>query len=115
MTPEKLHYVSELRLSTFNGIGSMLLGRTKDPDMAPWVYQQYAFVVLYMPVYLGRFYVVKPGKRGLEVAGWLSGAEFEAQYGPRVYWMARLRACLFPLVLWGGIAAIIITALVLKP
>jgi len=115
MMPDKLHYVSELRLSTFNGIGTMLVGRMKDPDMAPWVWQQCAFCIALFPVYFGRFYLVKPGKRGLEVAGRLSGAEFEAHYGPRVYWGARLRSYLLPVAVFGPICALIAALLIFLP
>jgi hypothetical protein len=115
MTPDKLHYVSELRLSLFNGIGTMLVGHMKDPDMAPWVWKQYAFCVFFVPVYLGRFYVVRPGKRGFEIAGWLSGAEFEAHYGPRVYWTARLRGYLLPLVMFGMMGLVVAGVFIFAP
>ena len=101
MFSKKLHLVTEIKLWRLNGIGTTLVGRLDDPEIAPYYYKQFAFTVFFFPVYFGRFYVVQRSRkiRGWQVAGWLSGAEIDELYGAKANLLFKLRALAIPIAL----------------
>jgi hypothetical protein len=100
-----VHVGAPTQMFRLNGIGTTVMGALRDPSISPWYFKQYAFTVLLIPIWMGRFYLVKDTKkrRTWRFAGWLSGAEIIKRYGAGAYWGFKLRALAFPVIVWGVI------------
>jgi hypothetical protein len=98
---ENLHYVSSIDLFSFYGIGTGLVGRIPGGRLRDWHFKRTAVTIFYIPVWLGRFYMVRRARKGIgwEVAGWLSPAEVKAHYGAASYQRALFRILVLPICL----------------
>ena len=107
-----LHVGTPRNLFRFNGIGTALVGGHKDPAVAPWYFKRFAYTVLFIPIYLGRYYAVQRARRtvGWKVAGWISPKEFRQRYGLAADLAFTGRVMALPLIILAAFVVIFINA-----
>jgi hypothetical protein len=86
-----------------------MVGRFDHPDIAPGCLRQFAVTVFYIPIWFGRFYAVKPGRKGdvTLFAGPFTGAEMVSRYGLGAYWRFKLGVAVVPLIALAVFAALL--------
>jgi hypothetical protein len=85
-------------LRRVNGFGCSLVGRYKDPEIAPLYYALYIFTVVWIPLVPMQIYIVTGGFSGYRFWATISARDFAKQY-PNGLLMLGL-SCIAESVLW---------------